>query len=148
VIPARHLVAPDLVSTGNQVPVPPVQRQVMPGFQMVAQGTPTPRLVDPADLLPCRSMAQAVAQTALMSGVQQKALAADLGMSEPQLTRVLHGERSMPSRAMVAFYQRCGNVYALQWLAWQLGFELVPRRPMTDAEKAAAFDAMTQGGAR
>ena len=92
-------------------------------------------------------MAQAVAQTALMSGVQQKALAADLAMSEPQLTRVLHGERSLPSRSMVAFYERCGNVYALQWLAWQLGFELVPRRPMTDAEKVAAYD-QEHGGAR
>lgn len=137
---ARFLVAPELVSTDKSLPVPPVQRQLI-----AVSEAGTIRLVEPSDLVPCRSMAQAQAQTALMSGIQQKALAADLAMSEPQVTRILHGERSLPSRSMVAFYQRCGNVYGLQWLAWQLGFELVPRRPMTEAEKAAMFDAMTGG---
>ena len=139
---ARLLAAPEQVSTVKPLLESPVQRQLIP-----ASSLDGPRLVDPADLIPCRSMAQAVAQTALMSGVQQKAIAADLAMSEPQLTRILHGERSLPSRSMVAFYQRCGNVYALQWLAWQLGFELVPRRPMTDAEKVAAYD-QEHGGTR
>lgn len=111
---------------------------------------PPLRTFAPAELRACKSLRDAYRMTVQFSNRPRKAIEEESGLSTSHLSRILEGSRTLPARCHQSFYEACGNVYALQWQLFNLGFDVVRRDPhsLTVEEKAALWDAqqMRQAG--
>lgn len=92
-----------------------------------------------AELRACKSLRDAYRLTVQLSGRQRKAIEIDTGISTAHMSRILEGSRNLPADRFQTFYESCGNVFALQWQMYQLGFE-IRRREFSIEEKAELFD--------
>lgn len=80
-----------------------------------------------------------------MSGLDDKEIAAKLGIGYGHFTRMLNPNDSLhfPPEKIVPLMIVCGNMLPLEWLAWQMGYAL---HDMTlTAVLAAIRDALVDG---
>lgn len=107
---------------------------------------PKLRTFAPDELAHCRSLHEAYWFTIKFSNRPRKAIEADTGISAAHMSRILEGSRYMPTHRRRLFFEACGNIYALQWELYQIGFwveRLDPKR-MTSEEKVKWADEMLE----
>lgn len=61
-----------------------------------------------------------------MSGVTHESLGESIGKARETVTRFCNGNAGLTPNKLEALINECGNVYFLQYLANQFGFELTP----------------------
>lgn len=90
----------------------------------------TPVSVDMADVARQQSWSAVVAYCASKSGLQDKVIAADVGVQDAVWSRVKTGQNSLSGEQLVQLMERCGNAAPLYWLLLQMGMDPASLRPL------------------
>lgn len=90
----------------------------------------TPVTVDMADVARQQSWSAVVTYCASKSGLQDKVIAADVGVQDAVWSRVKTGQNSLSGDQIVRLMQRCGNAAPLYWLLLQMGLDPASLRPL------------------
>lgn len=115
----------------------------MQGQQKLALLTSMPklRLFSDADLRRVKTLHDAYYETVRRAPCNRKSIELHTGISRSHMSRILNGSRGLPEEKRALFFEACGNLFAIQWEAYQLGLR-VDRREISVEEKAAMYDAM------
>lgn len=90
----------------------------------------TPVSVDMADVARQQSWSAVVTYCASKSGLQDKVIAADVGIQDAVWSRCKSGQNSLSGEQLVRLMQRCGNEAPLYWLLLQMGLDPASLRPL------------------
>lgn len=89
-----------------------------------------PTKVDMADVARQQNWGAVLTYCASKSGLQDKAIAAEIGMQDAVWSRCKTGQNSPGGEQLVRLMQRCGNAAPLYWLLLQLGYDPASLRPL------------------
>lgn len=89
-----------------------------------------PVTVDMADVARQQTWPAVITYCASKSGLQDKAIAAEIGVQDAVWSRVKTGQNSLSGEQLVRLMQRCGNSAPLYWLLLQMGLDPASLRPL------------------
>jgi hypothetical protein len=89
-----------------------------------------PTSVDLADVARQQNWGAVLTYCASKSGLQDKAIAAEIGMQDAVWSRCKTGTNSPSGEQLVRLMQRCGNSAPLSWLLIQMGLDPASVRPL------------------
>lgn len=89
-----------------------------------------PVSVDMADIARQKSWGAVLTYCASKSGLQDKAIAAEIGMQDAVWSRCKTGQNSPGGEQLVRLMHRCGNAAPLYWLLLQMGYDPASLRPL------------------
>lgn len=134
-----------MISTGNHrqfIDAAAVHQQEMSLPQPLHLARKT-KLAPIEEVALCQNLGDAYFHTFKSSGKPRKAICAETGIDSSVLTRIFTGTKNMPQDKEIRFYEACGNYFAFQWKAYQMGL-VCDKRDLTDREKALMFDRIQQ----
>lgn len=103
-----------------------------------------PTHVDMADIARQKSWGAVLTFCASKSGLQDKAIAAEIGMQDAVWSRCKTGQNSPSGEQLVRLMQRCGNSAPLYWLLIQLGYDPASLRPLESETERQLREAREQ----
>lgn len=103
-----------------------------------------PTHVDMADIARQQSWGAVLTFCASKSGLQDKAIAAEIGMQDAVWSRCKTGQNSPSGEQLVRLMQRCGNSAPLYWLLIQLGYDPASLRPLESETERQLREAREQ----
>lgn len=103
----------------------------------------TPVTVDMADVARQQSWSAVVTYCASKSGLQDKVIAADVGIQDAVWSRVKTGQNSLSGEQLIRLMGRCGNSAPLYWLLLQMGYDPASLRPL-ESENERKVRALTE----
>lgn len=79
------------------------------------------------------TMTEALERSYRLGGLCDKAAASAVGIEYCHFQRMFRDtdSRHFPPDLIPEFLERCGNTFALEWLAWRLGLVVYPQEVMT-----------------
>lgn len=89
-----------------------------------------PVSVDMADVARQQTWSAVITYCASKSGLQDKVIAADVGVQDAVWSRVKTGQNSLSGDQLVKLMLRCGNAAPLYWLLLQMGMDPASIRPL------------------
>lgn len=98
-----------------------------------------PALASDQELCACKSFGIAMRNTLAGCGLEQKQIAAQVGVGTPMLSRFLNGSRMLHPKRWARFIEATGSMFWLQFALWQMGYR-VTKRDLTVEEKAQLWD--------
>ncbi|MBO9717496.1 MAG: hypothetical protein J7507_11990 [Pseudoxanthomonas sp.] len=114
----------------------------MTQLDLPMRGAPVP--VDLADVARQQSWASVLTFCASKSGLQDKAIAAEIGMQDAVWSRCKTGQNSPSGEQVVRLMQRCGNAAPLYWLLLQMGLDPASLRPLESETERQLREALEQ----
>lgn len=89
-----------------------------------------PTGIDLSDVARQQNWAAVLTYCASKSGLQDKAVAAEIGMQDAVWSRCKTGMNSPSGEQLVRLMQRCGNTAPLSWLLIRMGLDPASVRPL------------------
>lgn len=99
----------------------PVDRSGATGTLLPArlESVSSPRTASEQTLRLCRTDADAIAASIVISGLTYREIAARMGVSKSIVNAWAHGQRSMPNKRVRAFCNATGTLFLQQFLAFE-----------------------------
>lgn len=86
------------------------------------------RPVTNAEIASVHTWAQAMQRAAELSGICDKALAADIGVDQSQFSRTKNGQLGILPDPFFKYMDSCGTELPLHWLNYQRGYDIEAMR--------------------
>lgn len=86
--------------------------------------------VDMTDVARQQSWGAVLTFCASKSGLQDKSIAAEIGMQDAVWSRCKTGQNSLSGEQLIRLMERCGNASPLYWLLIRLGYDPASLRPL------------------
>lgn len=101
---------------------------------------PKLKLFPDAELRRVKTLHDAYYETIRRAPCNRKSIELHTGISRSHMSRILNGTRGLPEDKRVLFFEACGNLFAVQWEAYQFGLR-VDRREITPEETVEVLQA-------